>query len=197
VVGSAAAGTVVDFALARYDAAGNLDAGFGTGGRLTTDFAGGADFGQAVALQADGKIVVAGGAFVSSSQDFALARYLGDPTAVQIVLDVRPESDMNAVNVDSPRVIPVAIVTTDSFDATTVEAGSVCFGDAEDPAQRDCTEAHGHGHVEDVNGDARPDLLLHFEVRETGIDSSDATACLTGTTLGGVSVEGCDSVRTL
>jgi hypothetical protein len=48
-----------------------------------------------------------------------------------------------------------------------------------------------------VNGDARPDLLLHFEVRETGIDRGDATACLTGKTFAGVSVEGCDSVRTL
>jgi uncharacterized delta-60 repeat protein len=197
VVGSAAAAGVIDFALARYDAAGNLDPGFGTGGQLTTDFAGGADFGQAVALQADGAIVVAGGAFVSSSEDFAVARYLGDPTAVQLALDVRPGTDVNTVNVDSPGVIPVAIVTTDTFDATTVDPGSVCFGDAEDPAQRDCTEAHGHGHVEDVNGDARPDLLLHFEVRETGIDRGDATACLTGTTFAGVSVEGCDSVRTL
>jgi hypothetical protein len=116
---------------------------------------------------------------------------------VQLALDVRPGTDVNTVNVDSPGVIPVAIVTTDTFDATTVDAGSVCFGDAEDPAQRDCTEAHGHGHVEDVNGDARPDLLLHFEVRETGIDRGDATACLTGKTFAGVSVEGCDSVRTL
>jgi uncharacterized delta-60 repeat protein len=197
VVGSASGGGVTDFALVRYDPAGNLDPGFGMGGQLTTDFAGGADFGQAVALQADGMIVVAGGAFVSSSQDFAVARYLGDPTVVQIVLDVRPGSDVNAVNVDSPGLIPVAIVTTDSFDATTVDPASVCFGDAEDPAQRDCTEAHGRGHVEDVNGDGKLDLLLHFEVLETGIDRGDETACVTAKTFAGASVEGCDSVRTL
>ena len=52
-----------DFALARYTADGSLDTSFGTGGRQTTDFGFGYaanDAGVAVAIQADGKIVVAG-----------------------------------------------------------------------------------------------------------------------------------------
>lgn len=61
-----------DFALARYDTSGSLDTNFGTGGILTTDFAG-YDAANAVALQADGKIVVAGNAGVAT--DFGLARY--------------------------------------------------------------------------------------------------------------------------
>ena len=53
-------------------AAGDLDTSFGSGGRQTTDFGGGqrAD----VALQADGKIVVAG----EAGGDFALARFNAD-----------------------------------------------------------------------------------------------------------------------
>jgi hypothetical protein len=47
-----------------------------------------------------------------------------------------------------------------------------------------------------VNGDGRTDLLLHYEVSETGIDPGDARACLTGTTFGGVGIQGCDSIRT-
>ncbi len=69
-----------DFALARYNVNGSLDSGFGSGGKVRTDF-GGSDFGTAVAVQADGKIVVAGGGFltgVSTSTDFALARYNPD-----------------------------------------------------------------------------------------------------------------------
>ena len=60
VVGDAYNGSSHDFALARYDEYGLLDTSFGTGGLVMTDFAGGYDGGYAVALQSDGKIVVAG-----------------------------------------------------------------------------------------------------------------------------------------
>ncbi len=62
-----------DFALARYLADGSLDPSFGTGGSVTTDF-GSDDEGKSVALQPDGRIVVAG----YSNGNFALARYLAD-----------------------------------------------------------------------------------------------------------------------
>ena len=41
------------------------------------------------------------------------------------------------------------------------------------------------------------DMVLHFETQETGIDASDTEACLSGTTVGGTSIEGCDAVRVL
>ena len=59
-----------NFALARYGADGTLDPSFSGDGLVTTDL-GGTDDGQGVAIQADGKIVVAGG----SGGNFALARY--------------------------------------------------------------------------------------------------------------------------
>ncbi len=58
-------------------APGDLDSTFGSGGKVTTDFFGNQDTGVAVAVQADGKIVVAGTAF-TGTDDFALARYNGD-----------------------------------------------------------------------------------------------------------------------
>jgi Beta-propeller repeat len=114
--------------------------------------------------------------------------------AVTVLIDIKPGSDTNPINLRSKGVIPVAILSTQSFDATTVDPASVCYGDAEDASQRDCTEAHAKGHLEDVNGDGRLDLLLHFETQQTGIDPGDTMACLTGKTFAGVSVEGCDSI---
>ena len=74
-----------DFALARYTTDGVLDASFGISGRVTTSISGSPntadDVINAIALQADGKIVVGGSAFqgnVGASDDFALARYLPD-----------------------------------------------------------------------------------------------------------------------
>ena len=64
-----------EFALARYNANGSLDNSFGSGGRVTTDFLGEADYATAVAVQADGKIVAAGYAWNGTNYDFALARY--------------------------------------------------------------------------------------------------------------------------
>jgi len=64
-----------DFALARYDASGNLDTSFNTTGKVTTNF-GSVDAACAMALQPDGKIVLAG----MSLSKFALARYYADGT---------------------------------------------------------------------------------------------------------------------
>jgi uncharacterized delta-60 repeat protein len=68
----------VDMLVVRLDGAGVLDPSFGTGGVVTLP-AGVQSIAQAVALQADGKIVVAGGAFVAPDvieYDLRLARLL-------------------------------------------------------------------------------------------------------------------------
>ena len=56
-----------DIALARYNADGALDAGFGSGGKVTATFGPTSDFAGAVAVQPDGKIVLAGASGVSST----------------------------------------------------------------------------------------------------------------------------------
>ena len=60
------------FSLARYSADGTLDGSFGSGGKVTTDITPGFENINALALQADGKIVAAGPA----NNDFGVARYL-------------------------------------------------------------------------------------------------------------------------
>jgi uncharacterized delta-60 repeat protein len=65
-----------DFALARYNPDGTLDAGFGAGGRAITDFGSPFDFASSIAVQADGRIIAAG--YVNG--DFGLARYNADGT---------------------------------------------------------------------------------------------------------------------
>jgi uncharacterized delta-60 repeat protein len=75
-----------DLAVTRYTAEGALDTSFGVGGRQTADFGYGYaanDVGRALALQADGKIVVAGWTAMvdwvfTSGRDFVLARYTPD-----------------------------------------------------------------------------------------------------------------------
>lgn len=75
VAGTASTGFNIDFALARYNVDGSLDTAFGAGGKVITPIGAGDDTARAVAIQADGKIVVAGYAVSGSVSDFALARY--------------------------------------------------------------------------------------------------------------------------
>jgi uncharacterized delta-60 repeat protein len=73
--GFAFPGSSFDFALARYRPNGALDATFGSGGTVTTDFAGGEDRAEALVVQGD-RLVAAGSTIhVSGGQRFALARY--------------------------------------------------------------------------------------------------------------------------
>lgn len=91
-----------------------------------------------------------------------------------VEIDIKPGSTPNALNPKAKGVIPVAILTTDDFDATTVEALTVRFGPGSAP------EVHGRGHPEDVNGDGRADLVLHFDTQASSIACGSTSATLTG-----------------
>jgi len=62
----------INFAVARYNSNGTLDTSFGTGGKVNTNFFGiSQDYGYSLALQPDGKFILAG----SSNSNFAMVRY--------------------------------------------------------------------------------------------------------------------------
>jgi uncharacterized delta-60 repeat protein len=77
--------TLDDFAMIRYLSDGTLDTSFGIGGKVTTDFYDDEvhiefDGARCMAIQPDGKIVVAGSAINrTGSSDFAIARYSSSP----------------------------------------------------------------------------------------------------------------------
>ena len=110
---------------------------------------------------------------------------------VQVAVDIKPGSFPNSINPRSKSVIPVAILTTDTFDATTVDPLSVEFG------PNGAMEVHERGHIEDVDGDSDLDLVLHFATHDTGIVCGDTSASLTGEIFDGQAIEGSDAIRTV
>ena len=78
VVGRSGLGVNQDFALVRYNSNGSLDTTFDTDGIVTTEVGGFDDDGEAVAIQTDGKMVIAGHAMNASDDDVALTRYMPD-----------------------------------------------------------------------------------------------------------------------
>ena len=78
LAGEVTNGGNTDFALVRYTNFGVLDSGFGSGGIVQTPIGSGNDHGRGMVLQSDGRILVAGGAEIGGSHDFAVARHTGD-----------------------------------------------------------------------------------------------------------------------
>jgi hypothetical protein len=112
-------------------------------------------------------------------------------TAISVSIDIQPGSDPASINPKSNGKIPVAILTTDTFDATTVKAVTVRFGAAGTEA------APVQVAVEDVNGDGRPDLLLSFNTPATGVTCGATSASLTGQTFSGQAIKGTDAIQTV
>jgi uncharacterized delta-60 repeat protein/uncharacterized repeat protein (TIGR01451 family) len=97
-----------DFALARYNPDGTLDRGFGTGGRVTTDFNRGPDTAFSATLQSDGKLVAAGFTVAGSNFDFGLARYNPDGSLDPSFGDAgRVTNDFSAGQADEARDVVV------------------------------------------------------------------------------------------
>ncbi|MBI3786012.1 MAG: hypothetical protein HY270_21690 [Deltaproteobacteria bacterium] len=78
VTGFSISGTNDDIMLLRYNTDGSLDTGFDSDGMLTTTLGAGDTQGHGVAVQADGKILVAGTFIRMSGQTLALVRYNSD-----------------------------------------------------------------------------------------------------------------------
>jgi len=81
-------------------------------------------------------------------------------------------------------VIPVALLTTDSFDALTVDHNTVRLGDASE-AHREKRTGKAQRHEEDFDKDGDLDLIFHFRVNETGYDCESTRLTLTGETYSG------------
>jgi hypothetical protein len=97
----------------------------------------------------------------------------------------------NPINPLGRGVVPVAILGSDTFDVTDVDASTLAFGSAGAPL------AHRNGpHSKDANHDGFTDLLAHFLTEEAGIAPGDEEACVTGELLDGTAFEGCDAITT-
>jgi uncharacterized delta-60 repeat protein len=126
VAGSANA---TDFAVARYNVNGSLDTTFDDDGIVVTDIAGGVDNGYAMAIQSDGKIIVAGSTASGENNDFAVVRYNTDgsldtsfDTDGKVITDLSSSYDIaRGVAIQSDGKIVVA-------GATVVPVTSLDFG---------------------------------------------------------------------
>ena len=112
--------------------------------------------------------------------------------ATLVQIDIKPGSSTNPLNPFQRGVIPVAVLGSETFDATSINAATLAFGTA------GAAPAHKNGgHLTDVNDDGFVDLLSHYRVADTGIVTGDDEACVNGQLFDGSFFQGCDSIHTV
>jgi hypothetical protein len=117
------------------------------------------------------------------------------PIVIFVDIDIKPGSDPNSINCNNDKgVIAVAILTTDDFDATTVDHTTVTFEGASE-THVDKNSGVARRHEEDVDGDGDTDLVLHFRLGDTGLTCDSVEGTLEGETFDGQAITGTDAVR--
>ena len=111
---------------------------------------------------------------------------------IPVSIDIKPGGTPNSINSTSRGKIPVAILSSASFNAPgRIASASLTFGRTGDESSLSFCNQAG----EDVNGDGLPDLICHFDTSKIGFRIGDTRGILKGKTLEGVPVIGTDSVR--
>lgn len=145
-----------------------------------------------VGVTAFPRMLLDGGAIL----DRGSVRYNGDykltisgasPELRQISIDIKPGGGKVApINPKSRGGIPVALLSSDDFNALTVDFNSLTFGSTGDePSLQRC----GKG-GEDVNGDGRLDLVCHFENQVAKFEATDLEGIVKGKGADGMRFEG-------
>ena len=114
---------------------------------------------------------------------------------IQVDIDIKPGNDPNSINCNNENeTIAVAILSTDDFDATTVDHTTVTFEGASE-THVDENTGSARRHEEDVDGDGDTDLVSHFRLGDTDLTCESTEGKLEGETFDGQAIEGTDAVR--
>jgi murein DD-endopeptidase MepM/ murein hydrolase activator NlpD len=114
---------------------------------------------------------------------------IGTPIVYDVQIDIKPGSYPNSINPKSEGKIPVAILSTENFDAPNeIDRDFLTFGRTGDEESLSfCSQSPA-----DVNNDGENDLICHFYTRLTGFRIGDTEGILKGETMGSTPIEGRD-----
>ena len=121
------------------------------------------------------------------------------PIADSVPVDIKPGGDTAPINLKSKGKLPVAILSTDEFDATQVDAETLLFGDPLLIADGQTPVSPLRWAYEYVNDDDLLDLTLKFSMRDivgNGVmGPMTMEGYLAGQTFDGLEIAGRETVR--
>lgn len=111
---------------------------------------------------------------------------------INVTIDIKPGSLPNSINLGSNGTVPVAVLSTVAFDASTVDPTTVTLASAPVKLKGKGTPMAS---LSDVNDDGLLDLVVHVETQAFQLSYGDTLATLEGETFDGMSIRGVDTVR--
>ena len=132
------------------------------------------------------------GGIVSNSSSIANGDYKliisgVTPEVMQINIDIKPgNTGLAPINPRAKGKIPVALLSSQSFNALNVSPASLTFG----ASGNEGSLSHCGKSGEDVNGDGLLDLVCHFENQDANFQKGDLEGILRGRTVTGTAFEG-------
>lgn len=136
--------------------------------------------------------ILGGSNFDSNSKlsgTLTVSNFIAPPVIVEI--NIKPGSIPNSINPKANGVIPVAILTTNDFDASTVNPQTVALEGISAQAKG---RSGKYGALEDIDNDGDLDLVVHIP-NEIYWGENVTEATLTGMTWDGAFIEGIDSIN--
>jgi hypothetical protein len=122
----------------------------------------------------------------NANGDYTLTISGVTPSVMQISIEIKPGNDGVApINPKARGKVPVALLGSSEFSVEDVDADSLTFGHSGNEASLSKC-----GSPSDVDGDAHPDLVCHFDNQAAHFDSSDEEAILRGNLENGRKFEG-------
>lgn len=114
------------------------------------------------------------------------------PAEQHISLDIKPGSAAVApLNPKAKGKVPVALLSSDTFDATQVDEASLTFG----ALGNEGSFSHCDKSRRDVNGDGKPDLVCHFDIEVAGFSRGDSLGKMKGKTKNGQAFVGTGDLK--
>ncbi len=142
----------------------------------------------------EGDAVATDGAASASTEAASTSDGQAPDPVVTVAIDAQPGSDPNSINLGAEGVIPVAIFSTDTFDATQVDPSSVILEGFEGVAVMGIPGDYP-AHQEDVDGDGLLDLVIQVGVINLNPGAmQDGVVWLAGCTHDGQPIEGTDAI---
>jgi hypothetical protein len=121
------------------------------------------------------------------------------PDHTAVTVDIKPGDDSNKINLSSRGLLPVAVLTTDDFDASQFTPEMAHLSDASLAMDMGCIGADAvRWNYMDVNYDGQVDLVFFFRIRDLNLTSSSTAATLMAHGTYGstdIHIMGTDSVR--
>jgi hypothetical protein len=118
----------------------------------------------------------------------ATASLIGASQPIRVTIDVKPGDEPTTIEPDREGMMPVAILSTAQFDASTVDPRTIRVGPTGTEAEpfRSMTD--------DVNRDGRTDMMALIRVQDLRVKCGDKLIRLSAKTKAGVDVEGSEAV---